>query len=106
MPPFPAPYPAKKQAETDNLALYGKFRYLQHKEGGGRGLGGSLGAGSSPAAMRIRQAGAGEGGRVRGGSEAVSDDVEAHYEKIYEHRLNPFAEFSQQERQRRLGGVT
>lgn len=84
---------AKQQAEADNLALYSKLRFLQTSKETLNNF--------SPQAMRIRKSGGGDLGLESG----AGADTESHYAQIYEQRLNPFAEFNKQERQRRLEQV-
>jgi len=98
---------AKQQAESDNLALYSKIRFLQQQ--GREGQAGAV----SPMAMRIRAPahGASRDGSSSSASSssasssAAAADLEGHYSDMYEQRLNPFAEFNQRERQRRLDQV-
>jgi homeobox protein cut-like len=122
---------SKTQLEQDNLALYAKIRYLQSVGGTGTGASSSSSRGYGTKSMAIRSTsvrpGAGmsinqfagmlsggdeeRGPRHRGGhdeEERENDDsrgnyeVESRYGALYEQKMNPFAEFSQIEKQRRL----
>lgn len=82
---------AKEKLESDNLALFTKMRYVHSyaSQGGGR-TGSSLNW--SPYSS-LEQG---------GGSDSGPSDVEARYRALYETRLNPFSQFSQHEKQRKI----
>ncbi|KAJ1437644.1 CASP C terminal-domain-containing protein [Ochromonadaceae sp. CCMP2298] len=81
---------AKSRLEIDNLALYSKVRYLQSY-----GASSSGPAFTSPKAMRISNRPDGE-----------DVDLEGRYSSIYEERMNPFDQFSQREKQRKIQELT
>lgn len=83
---------AKQQLEQDNVALYRKVKFLQSYHGSGSSSSGGGG-------------GIGEGRLIDDPyrvSEGSVGDIESRYSALYEARLNPFAEFSSLERQRKL----
>ena len=93
----------RTQLEADNLALYGKIRFLQSTGGGGSGGGSTH---FSPQALRISR----HGQQPRRGSRSLGEDEEAggmgtsdgndpetagdlgRYQALYEQKMNPFAE--------------
>lgn len=81
----------KAELEQDNLALYGKIRYLQ-------GYAYKAQQGQSPQDVR-RDATLGR--RSLNTLEEGRKDVEGKYQQLYEQKMNPFAQFSQSERQRK-----
>jgi hypothetical protein len=114
---------AKSRLEIDNLALYSKVRYLQSY-----GASSSGPAFTSPKAMRISnrpvfysasgrksrdpQDMAREKERERDSQEERCEeegedvDLEGRYSSIYEERMNPFDQFSQREKQRKIQELT
>lgn len=71
---------ARQQLENDNISLYRKLKFLQTLP--------------QPQLHHHR------------GSEGGGHDIEARYSTLYEQRINPFAEFSAQERQRKMAELT
>jgi homeobox protein cut-like len=101
---------SKHQLEADNLELYGKIRFLQNYKSGSSGshlvtrmdfsgtpsktkgsYGNSYGCGHRTEEFRSNDDGL-----------DYEEDIEARYHSLYEQRMNPFAEFSQHEKQRKL----
>jgi len=113
---------AKERLETDNLALYSKIKYLQ-SYGGSAGSGGAGGMSyKSPQALRISNRPAFFNPRTpdRKGDIYADEyreqdeenagesegDVVGRYHQLYEQRMNPFDQFSQREKQRKLQELT
>lgn len=100
------------QLEQDNLALYGKLRYLQSK--GGVGIPAHLSPPPKAKGMALTMGGGGGGDRggydledgVGGGGGGSADDVETKYGNLYENKMNPFAQFSDDERRARIGELS
>ena len=117
-----------KQMEEDNLTLYGKIRYLQslagttggmpshispqpmrisHTRGGGKAAAeaetdsyttwGRLGLGEGGGGEEDVESGA-LGRRSHGASTTDTEGPEERYRRLYEAKLNPFAQFSHTER--------
>ncbi len=127
---------AKEALEADNLALYSKIRFLQSYSAGNFAREDSGGlvvhkSRISPKPMRTVNRSSGGGTAMQphklfGGAEGMSLrgrfgsseeqresedggellDVERHYSGIYEQRMNPFAEFSHYEKQRKISELS
>lgn len=95
---------SKQSLENDNKQLYSKLRYLQSN-----GYNSSTGTvtrhedhahrmeyGVSPQAMRIRQH----------TKDDDDNDIEAHYQQLYEAQLNPFNLFEDMEKQAKVQELT
>eukprot|EP00271_Cylindrocystis_brebissonii_P008982 TRINITY_DN2354_c0_g1_i2.p1 TRINITY_DN2354_c0_g1~~TRINITY_DN2354_c0_g1_i2.p1 ORF type:complete len:343 (+),score=89.29 TRINITY_DN2354_c0_g1_i2:761-1789(+) len=82
-----------ERTKMDNVKLYEKIRYVQEytKDHGGGGAGETLSSRNSKKREDDMEAGVGGG----------SSDVEARYRKIYEDTINPFAAFSNREKEQR-----
>jgi hypothetical protein len=120
------------QFEQDNLALYGKLRFLQSRGGVG------IPANMSPQTLRISHTGSNSNGssgssstwdrlgleddgdiEARGGNSSgggggggdtsdgsAGNNVESKYSRLYESKMNPFAQFSAGERAARVGELS
>lgn len=86
---------AKEKLESDNLALFTKMRYVHSYASQG------VNGGRNPASGQIRS----PYSNIEQGSCGIdngSSDVESRYRALYETRLNPFSQFSQHEKQRKI----
>lgn len=83
---------AKSQLETENLSLYSKIRFLQ-----------SYIANPTNSKHRSRSWYDDDGD---GHSDSVDIHIEKKYQGMYEQKINPFEEFSQFERQRKLNELS
>ena len=92
---------AKAQLEGDNLALYGKIRYLKSLNDKSSGMG--YGAFSPVPGMRINSRGS-----HNHYDEERGDDKEreARYSKLYESKMSPFEQFNKIEKNRKLGELS
>jgi len=96
-----------KRLEEDNLALYAKIRYLHSYHGSSNVTNGRN------TVMSVRgeryydeeRGGVGMYNQYMANNDG-SDDIEKRYHSIYEKKMNPFAEFSEFEKQRKLRELT
>jgi len=81
----------KASLESDNLALYSKIRFLQSYQGS-----------SSKGYRSGKSSSSQEEGRSSEEWQEDGGEVEKKYHSLYEQRMNPFAEFSEHEKRRKL----
>lgn len=91
----------KERLEKDNVELFGKIKYLQtfglHRQRREPEAGGdpwdeeSVGGGEAEVVQSYRH---------------VAESVEIKYRSLYESRMNPFAQFSHLEKQRKVSELT
>lgn len=89
----------KERLQKDNVELYGKIKYLQTF--------GRTSAKASESAAWDEEFSLGGGAEVISSIRRVaSESVEIKYKNIYESKINPFAQFSNLEKQRKLGELS
>ena len=84
----------KAELEQDNLDLYGKIRYLQ-------GYAFRTQQGGHTQDARSDQLGRRSLAAAEEGRRELNTSVEGKYRQLYEQKMNPFAQFSQSEKQRK-----
>jgi len=90
-----------KHLEEDNLALYAKIRYLHSYHGSSAPMNRN-----NLMMMRGDRYYDEERGAGAYNTTEIGDDIEKRYHSIYEKKMNPFAEFSEFEKQRKLRELT
>lgn len=89
--------------EEDNLALYAKIRYLHSYHGSSTPMNRSSLMMRGERYYDEERGGAGTYNIL---NVEIGDDIEKKYHSIYEKNMNPFAEFSEFEKQRKLRELT
>jgi homeobox protein cut-like len=98
---------SKKQVESDNLALYSKIRYLQsyNYQSQSKSNKSSISTHFSPKAMKISNNRSYNNEIDKYGNiidEENGGETEERYHSLYEKNLNPFTEFSEFEKTRKI----